>query len=166
MSAAFSVAAIDQTDAAIAGRLHALRQLAYTQEAALLGAVWFPPLAETIDELRASTEHFTAVFVGEQLAGAIGTEPDADEPGATTIASLVVAPAFQRRGIARALMTQVLHEHGDGVLTVQTGTGNAPALALYASFGFEPLRRWRVGPEPLELVKLRRPAPQPPAARP
>jgi len=161
MSAPWRVEAVDHRDAAIARRLHAVRQLAYAQEAALLGAVWFPPLAETLDELRASGERFLAVFVDEQLAAAIGTEPDADEPGATTIASLVVAPEFQRRGIARALMASVLREHGEAVLTVQTGASNAPALALYAACGFEPIRRWRVGPEPLELVKLRRPPVQP-----
>lgn len=158
MSDAPRLVAVDAGDDALARALHAVRQLAYAQEAALLKAHWFPPLNETLDELRASPERFLAAFVGADLAGAIGVEPDPDEP-ATTIGSLVVAPAFQRRGIARALMMQVLREHGAGVMTVQTGSMNVPALALYASCGFAEFRRWRVGPGgQLELVRLRRPA--------
>ena len=45
-----------------------------------------------------------------------------------------------------------------GELTVQTGAKNLPALALYREFGFVEYRRWLVGSEPRELVKLSKPA--------
>lgn len=152
------IVAVDHTQQAVARRLHAVQMSAYAQEARLLGAVWFPPLERSVEDIAGGHERFTAAFVGDELAGAIGIEPDPEALG-LTIASLVVAPPFQRRGIARALMAQLLAEHGHGVLTVQTGARNAPALALYTACGFGELRRWFAGREPLELVKLLRPVP-------
>ena len=46
--------------------------------------------------------------------------------------------------------------YGASTLTVQTGAKNTPAFNLYAQAGFVELRRWLVGREPLELVKLSR----------
>lgn len=147
----------DHRGAATARQLHAVQMQAYAQEAALLGAVWFPPLERSVDDLRASDEAFLAAFSGDTLLGAISVLPD-DEGMGTTVASLVVSPPFQRRGIGRGLLAAVLASHGHDGLTVQTGVGNVPALALYREAGFVELRRWFVGREPLELVKLRRPA--------
>jgi GNAT superfamily N-acetyltransferase len=72
------------------------------------------------------------------------------------ITSLTVAPAFQRRGIARALLSEVLQRHGAGPLAVQTGAKNAAALHIYERIGFIAVRRWVVGPEVLEVVRLLR----------
>ncbi len=151
------IQAVDHRMPDMARQLHAVQMAAYAQEAALLGATWFPPLERTVQGVQASDETFVAAFVGDALAGAIGTGPDPDGLG-TNIASLVVLPQFQRQGIATALMDAALSAHGGGEMTVQTGAKNAPALALYARTGFYELRRWLVGREPLELVKLLRPA--------
>jgi len=131
---------------------------AYAQEARLLGVIEFPPLARTVEDLRVGTESFVGVHIGGQLVGSIGVEPDPEYSG-MSIASLTVAPTFQRRGIATALLVEVLQRHGAGCLTVQTGTGNAPALKLYERSGFVRVRRWVVGPESLEIVKLWRISP-------
>ena len=72
-----------------------------------------------------------------------------------SICSLVVAPEFQRRDIAKQLMAKVLHLYGAHVLTVQTGAKNVPALNLYTQLGFLEYRRWPAGHEPLEFVELR-----------
>jgi ribosomal protein S18 acetylase RimI-like enzyme len=72
------------------------------------------------------------------------------------VASLVVTPQFQRQGIGAALMGSVVATHGSGAITVQTGVKNLPALSLYARAGFTEIRRWFVGREPLELVRLLR----------
>ena len=148
---------VDHRVPEIARQLHAVQMSAYAQEARLLGAVYFPPLERTVEEVQASAEGFVAAIVGGKIVGAISVLPDEEGMG-VTIASLVVAPQFQRRGIGRALMAVVLQAHESEGLTVQTGVKNLPALALYQEVGFVELRRWLVGREPLELIKLRRTA--------
>jgi len=62
------------------------------------------------------------------------------------IGRLEVAPAFRRRGLAKALMG-ALHtwgvEHGAGHAVLQVAEGNAGALALYAGLGYAPHHRYR-----------------------
>jgi ribosomal protein S18 acetylase RimI-like enzyme len=139
----------------IAQQLHAVQMVAYAQEAKLLGAIYFPPLERTVVELQTTEEVFLAAFMCQELVGAASVWPDPEGTG-MNIASLVVAPQIQRQGIGTALMASVLATHGSGEITVQTGAKNLPALSLYARAGFIELRRWFVGHEPLELVKLQR----------
>ncbi len=146
---------VDHTELLIARQLHAVQMVAYAQEAKLLGAVYFPPLERTVEEVRAAAESFVAAFIGNELVGAVSVWPDSEGIG-MNVASLVVSPHCQRQGIGAALMASVLVAHGNGEITVQTGVKNLPALSLYARVGFVELRRWFVGREPLELVKLRR----------
>jgi ribosomal protein S18 acetylase RimI-like enzyme len=148
---------IDHSALPIAQQLHAVQMSAYAQEARLLGAISFPPLGRTVDEVRTSGEKFLAAFIEDEMVGAVGVCPDREGMG-VNIASLVVAPQFQRRGIGKRLLATILAERGGGELTVQTGAKNLPALSLYAQAGFVELRRWLVDHGPLELVKLRRPA--------
>ncbi|MCA6217177.1 GNAT family N-acetyltransferase [Ideonella sp. B7] len=136
-----------------AEEIHRVWLQAYAEEAVLLGAVDFPPLRVTVADLRASTEAFFVARLGRQLVGGISVERADEGPN---ISALVVAPAFQRRGIAGRLLAEVLRTHGASPLTVQTGAKNTPALALYARMGFQPVRRWEVGKEKLQLVKLLR----------
>jgi ribosomal protein S18 acetylase RimI-like enzyme len=149
----FGVAAMDHRVLADAQRLHALQMAAYAQEAALLGARSIPPLERTVLDIQSGCETYLAAFEHSTLIGALGLEQDSGE---IHIASLVVAPTWQRQGVARALMRALLAQHGAQNLTVQTAARNLPALALYAQFGFIETQRWLVGPEPLELVKLQR----------
>jgi ribosomal protein S18 acetylase RimI-like enzyme len=144
---------VDHRTLLISQQLHAVQMIAYAQEAKLLGAVYFPPLDCTVDEVQATDEVFLAAFMNQELVGAASVWPDPEGMG-MNIASLVVAPQFQRQGIGAALMASVLATHGRGRITVQTGAKNLPALSLYARAGFVELRRWFVGREPLELVKL------------
>ena len=72
------------------------------------------------------------------------------------ISSLVVAPHRQHQGIGRLLLAAALEQWRHAVLTVSTAAKNAPALSLYAKFGFKEYRRKSLGPEAVELVKLRR----------
>jgi ribosomal protein S18 acetylase RimI-like enzyme len=144
---------VDHRTLLIAQQLHAVQMVAYAQEAKLLGAIYFPPLDRTVNEVQATDELFLAAFMSQELVGAASVWPDPEGMG-MNIASLVVAPRFQRQGIGTALMASVLATHGSGRITVQTGAKNLPALSLYARAGFVELRRWFVGREPLELVKL------------
>lgn len=156
MESLLRIELVDHSVLAIARQLHAVQMASYAQEAKLLGAIYFPPLERTVEEVRTSAEQFLGAFIGAEVVGAISVWPDPEGMG-MNIASLVVAPPFQRRGIGAALTEAILAKHGSVELTVQTGVKNSPALALYAQAGFVELRRWFVDREPLELVKLRRP---------
>ena len=62
------------------------------------------------------------------------------------IANVAVAPEARRRGVARALLTE-LERRARAIplafLTLEVRAGNAPAIALYASLGYETVGRRR-----------------------
>ncbi len=155
MNFSYRIELVDHRILDVAQKLHAVQMRAYAQEAKLLGAIYFPPLERTVEELQGSTEQYRVAIAEEEILGAISVCPDEAGMG-INVASLVVSPQVQRRGIGRALMSEVLSSYGSQVLTVQTGVKNIPALSLYWHAGFVELRRWLVGREPLELIKLRR----------
>ena len=154
MSTKVVVLRVDHATESIARDIHAVQMSAYAQEAKLLGAIEFPPLKCTVDDIRSSYEEFWAAYFGDQLVGSISVQ-SARGQVSKSICSLVVAPEFQRRGIAKQLMAKVLHVYGAHALTVQTVAKNIRALNLYAQLGFLEYRRWPVAHEPLELVELR-----------
>jgi ribosomal protein S18 acetylase RimI-like enzyme len=147
---------------AVATQIHAVLMLAYAQEAVLLGVKNLPPLEQTAADIQASDEFFLGSFQDQELRGVISVRPD-DEQGQINIASLVVHPAHQRQGVARALLTDALQRAEAATFSVSTAAKNAPALALYQQFGFEAYRwgalQGTAGEEALALVKLRRAPP-------
>jgi GNAT superfamily N-acetyltransferase len=61
---------------------------------------------------------------------------------AWSIRDLYVAPAHRRTGIARVLLQQIIddaRQAGAHRVSVQTETGNTPALTLYTAVGFQPV---------------------------
>jgi ribosomal protein S18 acetylase RimI-like enzyme len=149
---------LQHRDGATARRLQAVLALAHAQEAALLGVRHVAPLERTAEDLQRSDDLYLGALRGDVLLGALSVGPD-DEPGQLCITSLVVHPAQQRQGIARALLAEVLRLGAGQVFAVATGAANAPALALYRQFGFVAYRQGCIGPASLPLVKLRRAPP-------
>jgi len=139
----------------IAAAILSVLKPAYTQEARLLGATDFPPLQRTAADLADSDDFHLGAWLGDTLVGALALGPD-DEPDQLCIGTLVVHPEHQRCGVARALMQDLLQRTEGMTLTVATGSANAPALALYAGFGFIAYRHGVVGNGRISLVKLRR----------
>jgi ribosomal-protein-alanine N-acetyltransferase len=89
------------------------------------------------------------------LAGGLRAEAD--------VQTLAVVPAAQGRGVGRALLGALLHEARARAATavlLEVRADNAPALALYASAGFERigLRRRYYPPDVDAVVMRRRPA--------
>lgn len=126
---------LDLGDALAAAALLDLQRLAYAQEAALIGYPDLPPLHETLSELMECGETIIAWREAGELLGALGYKQSDDS---FDICRLIVAPKAQRRGIARALLIELiaLGRH----ITVTTAHRNQPALALYESLGFLQLR--------------------------
>jgi len=153
----FDLRPLDLSDADMAHALQALRRAAYTQEAELLGIApqAFPPLQQQLWELQSGNESHLGAFRERQLGGAISWAADDDDAAAQWITALVVAPDWQRQGVATRLLHALDLLNGRAPLTVQTAAANAPAMALYHGFGFQALRR---GPSTSGgvLVKLRR----------
>jgi GNAT superfamily N-acetyltransferase len=87
-----------------------------------------------------NTEVWVAML-GDQLAGYVGLRAhEADSMGEVHI--LAVDPAFQRRGIGRALLDfscEWIRQRGLSMAFVETGgdRGHAPSRATYESAGFE-----------------------------
>jgi ribosomal-protein-alanine N-acetyltransferase len=83
------------------------------------------------------------------------------------IGNLAVAPAAQKRGIGRALLTHLLglaRETRLAYATLEVRVSNAPAIALYERCGFRPVAmRRRYYPDNGEdaMVMLREIAPRP-----
>ena len=153
---------VDHRDLAAARQIHAVMLLAHAQEARLLQAEDFAPMAREPADIQASDDYFIGAFRGDELLGCVSLGPD-DEPGQISIASLIVHPAHQRQGIARALMAEALRRSAGLALSVTTGAKNTPALALYGQLGFVVYRHGTLGTEELHIVKLRRAAAATPA---
>ena len=66
---------------------------------------------------------------------------------AWSVRDLYVAPPHRRVGIARVLLTKVIddaRQAGAHRVSLQTETGNTPALALYTAAGFQPVTGLRL----------------------
>jgi SAM-dependent methyltransferase len=128
-------------DRDLAAGVLALQHAAYRVEADLIGDDRIPQLHESLDELLAATElQWRGVRVDGRLVAAmavtgIGRQCD--------IERLVVDPAHLRRGYGRSLVEAVLHH---SVVSVSTGSLNAPARALYELLGFRIVREHEVIP--------------------
>lgn len=148
---------VRQQESMVSERIHQIQMAAYAQEAKLLGAVSFPPLERTVNDIEVSKECFFAAYLDGVMIGIIALE-DVHANSAIRISSLVVLPAFQRMGVARVLLSAVVEKFAARTLMVSTGLKNTPALALYAQFGFVEIARRLMGAEKLPIVELSRAA--------
>jgi ribosomal protein S18 acetylase RimI-like enzyme len=112
-----------------------LQHAAYAVEAALIGDDRIPPLHETLAQLRGEPLRWLGAFDGDRLAGAVAW---AQTPGEVDLDRLVVHPGAHRRGVGRALVTEVMSRAAGRRIVVSTGRDNLPARALYERLGFVP----------------------------
>ena len=71
------------------------------------------------------------------IAGYVGAQTVLDE---ADLMNLAVHPELRRHGVAKALLTSLMHrlyDRGARSLTLDARVGNVPAVALYRSLGFE-----------------------------
>ena len=98
-----------------------------------------PPLKRKLNEFLASETIFYGYRKTEFLAAVIEIKEGDDS---IHIQSLVVDPAYFRKGLASELIQYVLQNHPSGIVTVETGLANEPAKQLYRSFGFTDTKEW------------------------
>ena len=70
---------------------------------------------------------------GEKVVGYVGSQTVLQEADMMNIA---VADTHRRRGIARALVEELIHRLDAYQLSLEVRSSNAPAIALYEALGF------------------------------
>ena len=139
----------------VAAAIHAVMMAAYRVEAGIIGAADFLPLRRTPAAIAAATGSFLGVTAAAAGTLAAVAELDAREPGRVHISALVVDPAYFRRGLATAVLRDIIRTHALEDITVSTAAANRPALLLYAAAGFEDHHRWTTD-DGIPMVMLRR----------
>jgi [ribosomal protein S18]-alanine N-acetyltransferase len=105
-------------------------------EAAVYPTPWSARLFD--DELVRRGRSYVVARVGDQVVGYAGVLMIADDGHIATVA---VDPAWQGRGIGRALLAELVRaalEMGANQLTLEVRVSNEAAKALYRRFGFVP----------------------------
>jgi ribosomal protein S18 acetylase RimI-like enzyme len=149
-----SILQIDHRDTATSAAICTLTELAYTQEANVLGVSALLSQSRTAEDFRASEDFFLGAYLERELIGLLSISRD-DEPQHLCISLLVVRPGMQQRSVGTLLVREAL-ARGDGVpFVVAVAANNAPALALYSRLGFAPYRDGVMGPNALPVVKLK-----------
>jgi [ribosomal protein S18]-alanine N-acetyltransferase len=88
-------------------------------------------------ELKAKHIHYVAARREDKLVGYAGiARLGRTRPYEYEIHTIGVDPAYQGQGIGRRLVSQLLESAADSVIFLEVRTDNAPAIALYESFGF------------------------------
>lgn len=126
-------ARLDLRERVLLERLVEIQRAAYLVEAALIGDDRIPPLHESPAELRGRDLSWLGAFDGTRLVGAIAWS-QADH--LVDIERLIVVPDSHRKGVARALVSDLLDLAESRRVVVSTGRDNGPARRLYESFGF------------------------------
>lgn len=142
-------------NADVVEQLWHLQHIAYRLEAIALGLQEYPPLADTFDSIRNSTQNYYGWIddTGE-LRGAIAVSSaphhnlamstsntidhrEKQPPRTIKIYRLMVHNDYLRQGIGRSLVQYIVDAYPDLDIEVIAGAQNQPAISLYQSFGFE-----------------------------
>jgi ribosomal-protein-alanine N-acetyltransferase len=97
--------------------------------------------AQLAAELPDEHHEFLVAESGDRILGYVGMMSVLDEG---YISNVAVAPDCRRQGIAKALISALLQRAEQRELsfvTLEVRASNAPAIALYESFGFAPVGR-------------------------
>lgn len=132
-----------------------LQRTSYALEAELIGDDRIPPLQEDEVDLTAWRGRWLMAWDGVDLVGAIAWWESVDR---VEIEKVMVSPAVMRRGIASALLDQVVGRASGREILVATGRANTPAVSLYAKHGFRVEGDEEVPPG-IWITRLRRPTP-------
>ena len=130
---------LDHSNEDVAHRIYNIFQNSYKIEAQIIGAVDFPPLLRSVNDIEASKTQFYGLNENSQLVAVIEI---ALENTHLEIHSLTVEPQYFRKGIANRLITYILNMIVFSKATVETAVANTPAINLYKKHGFVEFKRW------------------------
>lgn len=108
---------------------------------AALERVCFPAEPWPEDMIGRMADNFTVAAEEGAVLGYLALSSVLDEGNIDNVA---VAPEYRRRGIADALLIDVIRrarERGLSFLTLEVRAGNDPAIRLYEKYGFQPVGR-------------------------
>jgi ribosomal protein S18 acetylase RimI-like enzyme len=118
----------------VAAQIHAVAQAAYALEAERIGCADFPPLRESLADLRNSSDSFLVFRQAGSIVGALSFDRSTDP---VAITRLVVSPRHLRQGIATALLIALERRLPPMArLAVSTAQANTPAILLYWRLGY------------------------------
>lgn len=125
-----------QSNQSVAIQIHAVAQAAYALEAERIACADFPPLHESLDDVRRSSDSFLVFEQAGRIVAALSFDRVADP---VTITRLIVSPAHLRQGIATALLAALERRLPPmAPIAVSTAQFNTPAVALYQQAGYAP----------------------------
>lgn len=139
-------------DRAFAAALLRLQHDAYGTQAELVGSRGLQALAADDASLPAWRGRYFVAWRGIQLLGAVAWRWT---DGVAEVDRVMVDPAVHRQGVAASLIDALLSEVGGATVETVTGSDNAPGLALYRRFGFEPISEGE-SPTGIRITRLRR----------
>lgn len=114
--------------------IYEIFQRSYAIEAALLKSDNFPPLNRSVLDIQNSKTSFFGYYTDQQILGVMELELYSNH---IHVRSLTVDPKYFRQGIGYRLLQFVLDEFHPGLVTVETGHANHPAVNFYLNFGFK-----------------------------
>ncbi len=123
----------------VAKTIFTLFQRSYQMEADLIGAVDFPPLSRSSNDIEQASTQFYGFYENDVLAAVIEVEIEDKQ---LDINSLTVDPAHFRKGIAGKLIRYVLGLIDFSRARVETAQVNIPAVTLYIKHGFVEYKQW------------------------
>lgn len=119
-------------DPFFAAALLDLQRTAFEIEARFMGTRDIPPLNQDRDGLTGFRGSWVVAWDSTTLLGAAAWRV-AD---VVEIEKVMVHPSAHRRGVASALMSQVIDRAGGRDIVVTTGRDNPPGIAMYTKHGF------------------------------
>ncbi len=139
-------------DAAFAAELLRLQHEAYRTQAELIGDERLVALTADEESLPAWRGSYLVAWEGTRLLGAVAWRPSSD---VIDLDRVMVDPTARRRGVAATLIRALLERVGALPVETVTGRDNAPGIALYRRFEFEPLADEQA-PTGIWVTRLRR----------
>lgn len=137
---------------AMLNRIIQIQHRAYRIEAEIIGYDDLPPLQDTENSFKNTSETFIGYFQGEECTGFLSYEQSGS---LLTICRLAIDPTSFRQGIASRLLAYVLGLDGIATWEVQTGRDNRPAIRCYQKQGFICVEEKNI-PEGIPIVTLRK----------
>ncbi|TSB46052.1 GNAT family N-acetyltransferase [Alkalicoccobacillus porphyridii] len=126
--------ALQQDD--IAQEVWQLQMQSYRVEADLIGLDDFPPLRQTLADLKQSKEVYYGCHDQNVLMGVLSLE---FKKNSILITRVIVHPTHFRKSVAKALLLFVDSFKSESIM-VSTASNNIPAIQLYLSNGYQKIK--------------------------